>query len=321
MKGIVIKKFGGPEVLEYTDLPKPEPKPGEVLIKIETAGVNYIDTYQRTGLYKGELPFTPGMEGAGVVEECGAGDSPVKPGERVAYCMARGSYAEYAVVPSKFVVPLPEEIPCRLGASVLLQGMTAHYLAYSSFPVKKNSVVLVHAAGGVTGHLLVQMAKNLGAVVYGTASSREKIELAKAAGAAEVINYKTSDFAEEVMKLTGGKGVDAVYDSVGLTTFEKSLSCLKTRGMLVLFGQSSGAVPPLDIAGLSVKSLYLTRPSLGAYILDRQELEWRSSDLFSFISKGSVKLQEAAEFDLSKAAEAHKALEDRGRTGKILLVP
>jgi len=321
MKAVRIHAFGGPEVLTYEDVPLPEPGVGEARIKIEAIGVNYIDTYHRSGLYPSNLPFTPGMEAAGVIDELGPGETRFRVGDRVAYCMVRGTYAEYAIAPLNSLVPLPEGVDYRLAAAALLQGLTAHYLVHSTYPLKKGEVMLLHAAGGATGLLIVQMAKRLGAIVYGTASTQEKQRLAREAGADVVIPYTQIDFGDEVKRLTDGKGVDVVYDSVGQTTFDRSLACLKPRGMMVLFGQSSGAVAPVSPSLLASKSLYLTRPMLDDYIRERAELEWRAGELFSWIAAGSLQIRIGGEWPLAQAAEAHRRLQDRERVGKLLLIP
>ena len=321
MKAIRIHEYGGPEVLAYEDVSSPEPGVGEARIRMEAIGVNFIDTYHRSGLYSSNLPFTPGMEGAGVIDEIGPGETRFRRGDRVAHCMVKGTYADYTIAPLNLLVPLPEGVDTRLGAAALLQGMTAHYLVHSTYPLEEGDVMLLHAAGGATGLLVTQMAKRLGATVYGTASTEEKRRLAKEAGADEVIPYTEVDFEEEVKRLTDGEGVDVVFDSVGKTTFEKSLACLKPRGMLVFFGQSSGAVPTFSPTALAPKSLYLTRPMLGDYVSDRTELEWRASDLFSWIADGSLKIQIGGEFPLADAPEAHRRLQDRARVGKLVLIP
>ena len=322
MKAIVIERHGGPEVLQLREVPRPEPGPGQALVRIHAAGVNYIDTYHRSGLYPVNPPFTPGMEGAGVVEAVGEGVDVVKPGDRVAYAMHRGSYAEYAVVPAWALAPLPEGVSYELGAAVMLQGLTAHYLAHSTFPLEPGHKALVHAAAGGVGRLLVQVAKKRGATVYGTVSTEEKAELARAAGADHVILYTQVDFAEEVKRLTGGKGVDVVYDSVGKTTFEKSLKSLRPRGYLVLFGQSSGPVPPVDLQILSANgSLYTTRPTLTHYTADRNELLQRTGDLFSWLERGEIEFRIDSTYPLKDAAQAHIRLESRQSAGKLVLVP
>src|SRR5438309_2572256 len=277
MKAIQIKQTGGPEILEYVDLPIPEPKPKEAVVKIAAAGVNFIDVYQREGRYKLPLPFIAGQEGAGVVTAVGADVKSVKSGDRVAFCGVQGSYAEYAAVPADRLVPIPKGVNDREAAAAILQGMTAHYLVYDTFPLKRGQTALIHAAAGGVGLLLMQMAHNIGARVIGTVSTEEKAKLARDAGADEIILYTQADFEAETKRLTGGKGVDVVYDSVGKTTFDKSLNVLRPRGMMALFGGSSGAVPPFDPIILTQKgSLYLTRPSLGHYIMTSEELQARA---------------------------------------------
>ncbi|HLS91198.1 MAG TPA: quinone oxidoreductase [Limnochordia bacterium] len=320
MKAIRVERPGGPEVLKLQDVPLPEPGPGQARVRIHHIGVNYIDIYHRTGLYPLDLPFTPGSEAAGVVDAVGEGVTEVKVGDRVAYAMHRGSYAEYAVVPAWILAPLPDEISFETAAAVMLQGLTAHYLTHSTFPIQPGHKVLVHAAAGGVGLLLVQMAKARGATVFGTVSTQAKAELAKAAGADEVILYTQEDFAEAIQTITGGEGLDCVYDSVGKDTFEKSLKCLRPRGYLVLFGQSSGPVPPVDLQILnSYGSLYVTRPSLAHYILDREELLQRTNDLFTWIKEKRLDVRIDSTFPLAQAAEAHKRLESRASSGKILL--
>jgi NADPH2:quinone reductase len=291
-----------------------------VLVRLQTAGVNYIDVYFRTGAYKAEQPTALGNEGAGVVEAVGAGVTDVAVGDRVAYAMTRGSYAEYAVVPVAQLVKLPDGISFDQAAAAMLQGMTAHYLVRSTYPLKSGETCLVHAAAGGAGLLLVQMAKALGARVIGTVSTEAKAQLARDNGADETIRYTELDFEQEVKRLTGGRGVDVVYDSVGKTTFDKSLNCLRPRGMLVLFGQSSGAVPPFDPNTLNGKgSLYLTRPSLAHHVLTREELSWRAGDVLGGVAKGTLKLRIDQTFPLANVADAHRALESRGTAGKLLL--
>ncbi|MEW5975131.1 MAG: quinone oxidoreductase [Acidobacteriota bacterium] len=322
MKAIRIERVGGPEVLKLADVPTAEPSANQVLIRHRAIGVNFIDVYHRTGLYKLNLPFTPGMEGSGVVEAVGPDASGVQPGDRVAYAMALGSYSEYALVPAHQIVPLPPTLSFELGAAALLQGMTAHYLTESSYPVKQGDSVLVHAAAGGAGLLVVQMAKRRGARVFGTVSTPAKAGLAQQAGADEVILYTQEDFESEVKRLTDGKGVQVVYDSVGRTTFEKSLNCLAPRGVLVLFGQSSGPVPPVDPGTLMGKgSLFLTRPTLAHYSASRDELLWRAGDLFSWMDSGEVKVRIGQVLPLADASEAHRRLEGRQTSGKLLLVP
>lgn len=321
MKAIRVERPGGPEALVLQEVEVPQPGPGEARVRIQAIGVNFIDIYHRTGLYPLELPFTPGSEASGVVDAVGEGVTEVKPGDRVAYAMHRGSYAEYAVVPARLLAPLPAELSFQQGAAAMLQGLTAHYLSHSTFPIKPGHKVLVHAAAGGVGLLLVQMAKALGATVFGTVSTREKAELAKAAGADHVILYTEQDFVEAVKELTGGEGLDCVYDSVGKETFHNSLKCLRPRGCLALFGQSSGPVPPIDLQILnSHGSLFVTRPSLAHYILSREELLERTSDLFSWIAGNKLRLRIDSTFRLEKAAEAHARLESRASSGKIILV-
>jgi NADPH2:quinone reductase len=322
MKAIRVHQFGGPEVLRYEEVPLPEPGKGEARVKIEAIGLNYIDVYQRTGLYQQPLPFVGGREGAGVVDKVGPGVTEIKEGDRVAYCMEPGAYAEYAVVPAWKLAPLPASLDSRAGAATMLQGMTAHYLSHSTYPLKRGDTALVHAAAGGVGLLLVQLAKRLGATVFGTVSTEEKARLAREAGADEVILYSQKDFLTEVKTLTSGKGVDVVYDSVGQTTFAKSLECLRPRGLLALFGQSSGPVPPFDLGQLATKgSLFVTRPTLLHYMRDRKELLERSGDLFKWIAAGELKLRIDRTLPLAETAEAHRLLESRKTTGKVLLIP
>jgi NADPH2:quinone reductase len=322
MKAIRVHKYGGPEVLAADDIPMPEPKTGEARVKLEASGVNFIDIYQRTGLYPLQTPFTLGSEGAGVVDGVGEGVTEVKKRDRVAYAMVPGSYAEYAIVPAWRLVPVPANIDAKSAAAIMLQGMTAHYLTHSTYPLKQGETTLVHAAAGGVGLLLIQIAKMRGARVIGTVSTEVKAALAKQAGADDVILYTQTDFLTEVKKLTDGKGVHVVYDSVGATTFDKSLDCLRPRGYLVLFGQSSGPVPPFDPGKLAGKgSLFLTRPSLAHYTLDRAELLQRSADLFNWLASGKLKLRIESTFPMANAAEAHHQLEGRQTTGKVILFP
>ena len=322
MKAVRIHEHGGPEVLRYEEVPLPEPGRGEARIKVEAAGVNFTDIYNRIGLYKGTLPYTLGSEAAGTVDAVGPEVTEVKPGDRVAYAMHLGAYAEYVVVPAWRLVPLPPAIDGRTAAAVILQGMTVHYLTHSTYPLKPGETVLVHAAAGGVGRLLVQVAKRLGVRVIGTVSSEEKARLAREAGADEVILYTKEDFEEAVKRATGGRGVDVVYDSVGKTTAEKSLNCLRPRGYLVLFGNASGAAPPIDPLTLMAKgSLYLTRPTLTHYAGNREELLARARAVFDWITSEQVKIRIAKTFPLAEAAEAHRALEGRGVAGKILLLP
>ena len=322
MKIIQIAQNGGPEELKIAEVPVPVPKAGEALIRIAAAGVNFIDVYFRVGLYKAELPLTPGSEAAGTVESVGPGVDTVKPGDRVAYAMVRGSYAEYACVPAAQLVKLPDGVDFSTAAAAMLQGMTAHYLTHSTFALKKGDTCLIHAAAGGAGALTVQMAKMLGAFVIGTVGSDSKAAIAKAAGADETINYTTQDFAAEVKRITGGRGVDVIYDSVGVSTFLKGLDLIRPRGMMVLFGQSSGPVAPFDPNILNPKgSLFLTRPSLGFYVATRAELEWRAGNILNWISSGKLKLRIAGSYPLANAADAHRDLEGRSKAGKLILLP
>jgi NADPH2:quinone reductase len=322
MKAVRVHNYGGPEVLTLEDIPVPEPRPGEARVKIEASGVNFIDIYHRTGLYPLKTPFTLGMEGAGVVDAVGEGVTEVKNGDRVAYAMISGSYAEYATVPAVKLAPLPSNLDSKAAAALMLQGMTAHYLTHSTYPLNRGETALVHAAAGGVGLLLVQIAKMRGARVIGTVSTEDKAQLAKQTGADEVILYTQADFSAETKRLTAGAGVDVVYDSVGATTFEKSLDCLRPRGYLALFGQSSGPVPSVDPAKLAGKgSLFLTRPSLPHYILNRAELLKRAGDLFHWAASDELKLRIDKTFSLTEAAEAHRLLESRKTTGKLVLVP
>jgi len=323
MKAVVADPVGGPENLKVVEVPIPEPGDGEVLVKIEAIGVNYIDTYFRAGFYKApESPVRLGSEASGTVVKGGKGTEVWQAGQRVAYAMARGSYAEYALVPQQFLVTLPEAVSFDDGAAVMLQGMTAHYLAFSTFALKPGNTCLVHAAAGGAGLALVQIAKIAGAMVIGTVSTPEKAQLAKQNGADHTILYNDQDFVAETKRITNGKGVDVVYDSVGKTTFHKSLDCLRPRGLMVTFGQSSGAIGEIDPLLLNQKgSIFLTRPSLGNYISDPAELKWRSSDLFQWIAQGKLKLKIHQIYKLADAAQAHRDLEGRKTTGKLLLKP
>ncbi|HNP86301.1 MAG: quinone oxidoreductase [Chloroflexi bacterium SZAS-1] len=321
MQAIRIHEFGGPEVLRADELPLPEPGPGEARVKLAASGVNFIDIYHRKGLYPGKLPFTLGQEGAGTVDAVGTDVADVKVGDQVAYASVQGAYAEYAIVPAARLVPVPMGVPLDQAAAVMLQGMTAHYLAFSTFEIKPGDTALVHAAAGGVGQLLVQIAKKRGARVIGTASAA-KLELARAAGADEVIGYNEEDFEAAVKQLTDGQGVDVVYDSVGKTTFDQSLNCLRPRGYMVLYGQSSGPVPPMDPQVLNARgSLFLTRPTLGHYIATREELLSRANDLFGWIADGELKVAIDATFALTAAADAHRYLEGRNTKGKVLLLP
>jgi NADPH2:quinone reductase len=322
MKAIRVHQSGGPEVLQLEDVAEPRPDPGEALVRLEATGLNFIEVYQRRGLYSVPLPWVPGSEGAGQVLEVGAGVTAIKPGDRVASVNLIGSYAEMARAPAERLVALPGAIDTRTGAALLLQGLTAHYLALSTYPLAKGEWCLVHAAAGGVGLLLCQIARLRGAQVIGTVSTAEKATLAAQAGAAEIVNYTTQDFVSEVRRITGGRGVAVVYDSVGRSTFEGSLDCLSPRGMLVLYGQSSGPVPPVDPQVLNSKgSLFLTRPTVGHYVATRQELLARAKDLFDWIQQGTLKVRIDRTYPLRDAAEAHRALERRATAGKVLLVP
>ena len=322
MKAIRFHRHGGPEVLSYEDLPDPVPAAGQVIVEIDAIGLNYIDTYHREGLYPVDLPCTPGMEAAGTVAAVGTGVTLFNPGDRVAYAGVMGSYAELAAVTAERLVPLPDEVDSEMGAAAMLQGMTAHYLAHSTFPLGEGHTALVHAAAGGVGLLLVQMARRAGARVIGTVSTEEKEQLARQAGADEIIRYTEQDFAEEVMRLTADRGVDVVYDSVARSTFEKGLNVLRPRGYMVLFGQSSGPLEPIDPAILNTKgSLFLTRPSLVHYVQSRQELLARSRAVLDWIGRGELDLRIGHRFELAAAADAHRALQGRKTSGKVLLLP
>ena len=320
MKRIEVKAVGGPEKMELVDVPVPAPGPKQALVKIAASGVNFIDVYFRTGLYKADFPIVLGNEAAGTVEAVGPDVTEVAPGDRVAYAMSRGSYAEYAVVPASVLVKIPGHVDFATAAAAMLQGMTAHYLTHSTYPLKSGDTCLVHAAAGGTGGLIVQMAKMLGARVFGTVSTDAKAQIAREHGADEAILYTQQDFEAEARRLTGGRGVDVVYDSVGKTTFDKSLGSLRIRGTMALFGQSSGAVPPFDPGILNAKgSLFLTRPSLAHHVQTREELLWRAGDVLNWIDSGKLKLRIDRTYPLAEAAEAHRALEGRHTTGKLLL--
>jgi NADPH2:quinone reductase len=322
MKAIQVKKTGGPEALELVDIQVPQPKPNEAVVKSAAPGVNFIDVYHREGRYPVALPFVIGQEGAGVVSAVGAEVKSVTAGDRVAWTGIMGSYAEYVAAPADRLVKVPQGVSDREAAAVMLQGTTAHYLAYTTFPLKRGDTALVHAAAGGVGLLLVQMAHNIGARVIGTVSTEEKARLALEAGADEIIFYTQTDFESEAKRLTGGKGVDVVYDSVGKTTFEKGLNILRPRGMMVLFGGSSGAVPSFDPIILTQKgSLFLTRPSLQHYIATRADLEARTNALFEMIASKKLKLRIAHVYPLRDAQQAHRDLEGRKTTGKLLLIP
>jgi NADPH2:quinone reductase len=321
MKAVRIHDFGDVDVLRYEDVPTPAPGPGEALVRITASGVNFIDIYHRTGQYKGALPLTLGQEAAGVVEAIGEGVSEVSVGMRVAYAMQQGAYAQYAVVPAWKLVAIPQGVSDQLAAAVMLQGMTAHYLSHSTYPLKPGDVAVVHAAAGGVGQLLVQLAKRRGAFVIGTVSTEEKAELARSLGADITVNYTRDDFAEVVRRETRGRGADVVYDSVGKATFDQSLSALRPRGYMVLYGQSSGAVPPVDPQVLNARgSLFLTRPTLGNYSADRAELIGRAGDLFEWIAVGELQVRIDSTYPLADAGAAHAALASRATRGKLLLL-
>jgi len=323
MKAISIENNGGCEVLKLADVPMPVPKAGQALVKLEAAGVNFIDCYFRSGLYKAPgFPFTPGNEGAGTVAAIGEGVSNVNPGDRVAYAMAMGSYAQYAVVPAWKLIRVPDEVSLRTAAAVMLQGMTSHYLVESTFPLQSGQAALIHAGAGGVGLVLTQLAKAKGAFVITTVSTDEKAALSKGAGADHVIKYTETAFAPEVKRLTDGKGVHVVYDGVGKTTFEGSLDSLRVRGYLVLFGSSSGAVPPVDPQILNAKGgLFLTRPSLAHYTLTPEEVAWRADAILDAVGKGTLKVRIEREYPLADAPRAQEDLEGRKTSGKLLLLP
>ena len=323
MKSIRIHETGGPEVLRYEDVPEPSPASDQALVKVEAAGVNFIDIYFRTGLgiYKAKLPFINGQEAAGVVTVLGSNVTDVKLGERVAYTGVMGSYAEYAAVPAARLVKLPDSIDTRTAAAIMLQGMTVHYLTHSTFPLQPGHTALVHAAAGGVGLLLIQVAKMCGARIIGTCSTEEKAERVRQMGADEVILYTKQDFSAEVKRLTQGRGVDVAYDAVGRATWEGSMNCLRPRGMLVLYGNASGPVPPIDPLTLTTKgSLFLTRPSLVHHVATREDLLERSSALFNWVGSGKLRVQVGETFPLAQAAEAHRRLESRLTSGKVLLL-
>jgi NADPH2:quinone reductase len=322
VKAIQVKQTGGPEILQLAELPIPQPKPDEAVVKVAASGVNFIDVYQREGRYSVPLPFVLGQEGAGVVTDVGAEVKSIKPGDRVAWTGVLGSYAEYAAVPGERLAQVPQGVNDQQAAAAMLQGMTAHYLSHDTFPLKRGQIALVHAAAGGVGSLLVQMAHHIGARVIATVSTDQKARLAREAGADEVILYTQADFETETKRLTSAKGVDVVYDGVGKTTFEKGLNVLRPRGMMVLFGGSSGPVPPFDLIQLSQKgSLYVTRPTLVHYIASTEELRARSSAVFQMIAEGKLRLRIEHTYPLSDAAKAHRDLEGRKTTGKLLLIP
>jgi NADPH2:quinone reductase len=326
MKAIRIHSVGGPEVLRLEDVPDPQPGEGQAVVRVEAAGVNFVDVYFRTGLYKGPaLPFVPGQEAAGTVTAVGPGvaeAADIAVGDRVAYVGIQGAYAELAAVPAARLVKIPEKVTIHQAAAAMLQGITAHYLACSTYPLKPGDVCIVHAAAGGVGQLLCQIAKLRGARVFGTVSTEEKARIAREAGADEVILYSQQDFSAEARRLNGGKGVQVIYDGVGKATFEKGLDALAPRGLMALFGQASGSVPPFDPSLLNHKgSLYLTRPSMFHYVADRDELMWRAGEVLGWIAEGKLRLSIDRELPLAQAADAHRALEGRETTGKVLLVP
>lgn len=322
MKAVRVKEYGGPEAMSYEDIEVPAVSESAVLVKIEASGINYIDTYQRSGLYQIPLPATLGLEAAGIVEEVGSAVSNFKPGDRVAYTSVPGAYAEYAAVPEEKLVNLPTGVSFDQGAAAMLQGCTAHYLCKSTYLVKEGDRCLIHAAAGGVGLLLIQMVKNAGGFVIGTVSTEEKAALARAAGADEVILYSEQDFEAEVNNITDGAGVNVAYDSVGKTTFEKSINCLSKLGYMVLYGNASGPVTEFNPATLGPKgSLFLTRPTLFDYTADRESLVWRSNDVFNWIADGSLKLRLEHFYPLAEVQQAHKDLEGRKTTGKVILTP
>lgn len=322
MKAIRVDAPGGPEAMRYIDVPMPQPRAGEALVKLAAIGVNFIDTYHRSGAYTLPLPFTPGSEGAGTVEAAGDGVTGFREEDRVAYAMQPGAYAEYALVPAAKLVPIPEAVGFRDAAAIMLQGMTAHYLCTSTFRLEGGHFALIHAGAGGVGLLLTQLAKARDAIVITTVSTPEKEALSREAGADHVIRYEQEDFAAATRRITAGKGVDVVYDGVGKTTFERSLDSLRPRGMLVVFGAASGPVPPVDLQALHAKgSLFLTRPTLAHYIADPDELRWRSRQLFDALLKGTLKLRTEHVYPLEHASRAHADLEARKTTGKLLLIP
>ncbi len=319
MRAMRIHETGGPEVLRWEQVSRPEPAAGQVRVRVRAAGVNFIDIYHRSGLYPMPLPFIPGQEGAGEVDVVGEGVEEFREGDRVAWASITGSYAEYAIVPVASLVSLPDDVPFELAAAVMLQGMTAHYLAFSTFRLGREHRCLIHAAAGGVGLLLTQMAKRQGAMVIGTVGSSEKAERILAAGADAAILYRAEDPADGVARITGKGKLDVVYDSVGQSTFESSLRCLAPRGMLVTFGQSSGPIPPVNLRVLSAGSLYVTRPKLGDYIATAEELEWRAGDLFRWIGAGELDVKIDSTFPLERAADAQRRIESRESSGKILL--
>ncbi len=322
MKAIQVQQTGGPEVLQLADVTTPEPGRGEARVRVAAAGLNFIDVYHRKGAYDMALPFIPGREVAGVVDAVGPEVNEVQVGDRVAFAMHPGAYAEFVIVPAWKLVPVPEEVELEIAAAVMLQGMTAHYLTHDTYPLRSGDTALIHAAAGGVGHLLVQMAKMRGARIIATVSTEEKAQLARTAGADEVIRYTEADFEAETLRLTSEEGVDVVYDAVGKSTFLKGLNCLQPRGYMVLYGQASGAVGPIDPQTLNAKgSLFLTRPSLAHYTLNRPELLQRAGDLFKWIATGELDVRIDQTFPLAQAADAHRYIEGRQTKGKVLLLP
>ncbi len=322
MYAIRIHEYGDASKLVYEEAPVPEPKAGEVRVKVKATGLNFVELYERKGLYPKPLPFTPGAEFAGTIDALGEGVTDFQPGDRVGTANGQGGYAEFALAPVARLVHVPEAISLEWAAAVLLQGMTAHYLTFSTYALKPGDTALVHAAAGGVGHLLVQIAKKLGARVIATVSTEEKARIAREVGADEVILYSQQDFGAETKRLTGGKGVDVVYDGVGKTTFAKGLNCLKPRGLMALYGQSSGPVEPLNPQILNQKgSLFLTRPTIGHYLLTREELLWRAGDLFLWIASGELKVRIDRTFPLKEAGAAQSYMEERGTKGKVLILP
>lgn len=322
MKAVRIHEFGGPEAMQYEEVPTPTPGPGQVLVKQAAAGLNFIDVYQRTGLYPNDLPYGLGLEGSGTVEALGTDVTSLKEGDPVAYTGIPGAYADYILAPADRLVRMPDGLDIKLGAAAMLQGMTAHYLAHTTYPLKAGDTCLVHAAAGGVGLILVQMAKQCGARVIGTVSTEEKAALAREAGADEIIRYTEQDFEAEVQRITDNQGVQVIYDSVAKDTFDKGLNCLAPLGYMVLYGQSSGPIPPFDPNILNGKgSLFLTRPSLFHYISDRASLEKRAGEVLGWIASGALNIRTEHTFALSDVAEAHRSLEGRKTTGKVLLIP
>ena len=321
MKAIRIHKHGGPETMIFENAPLPTPGTGEAVVQVHVSGVNFVDTYYRAGLYNPPaMPCILGTEAAGVISAVGEGVQNVRPGDRVAYATSLGSYAEFAAVPAWKLAALPASLDFNAGAAIMLQGMTAHYLCYSTYALRSGDVALIHAGAGGVGQLLIQIARRVGARVIATAGTPAKAELARAAGAHETILYSTQDFETEVKRMTGGRGVDVVYDGVGAATYEKSLNSLRPRGYLVLYGQASGPIPSVDpLALMSKGSLFLTRPTLHHYAASREEIQWRTSDLFKWVESGELRLRYDHVFPLSQAAKAHIELEGRRTTGKVLL--